>query len=441
MIIVKIIPNYSLGGIQKAGQVLATRLSKMGHQVVVIGAADGPRRSMIQADSEVECHVIPDEAGQQEFLSNLQPDVIHIHGPTYNEPLLLKLMSEARLSETLLVSTPVFGRPPENREILKTVKTCCVGIYSLYRISKWLGNPASQTNLGSNLDYVCMTPFSPSSPDRETPDHDSENAPGSRENSDFVIGRLGRAHPSKWRRDTESTINSILEQVPNSKWVSVGLPYKDQVNRLTKRWGTRFVNHDETTNYETLLKWVSRWDVQLFASPSGECFASSICEPAGLGIPTIALSNLIGDNGQSEQILDGVTGYLVGNQTQAISKLILLESNRHRLKTLKASTRLHTHQQWHQDVAAKKLIRLYSNWRGCSTEDSRPLEATVDEFTNDYHARMKKLHGGTFAGNARVSATLAALESWTVFNTIVRLKRAKNSLLPTNNAQKQIGPN
>ena len=137
----------------------------------------------------------------------------------------------------------------------------------------------------------------------------------------FIIGRLGRNDVSKWNRNSESFINTLLEKVPQASWVSIGLPKAYGAQRLSGRWGKRFVNFDETSDYNRLCNILSCLDTQVFFSQSGECFAFSIAEAASVAVPTIALCTPSRDNGQAEQIIEGESGHLIANAEDAAAVL------------------------------------------------------------------------------------------------------------------------
>jgi len=157
-------------------------------------------------------------------------------------------------------------------------------------------------------------------------------------------------------------------------------------------------------------------DVQLFWSQHGECFASTICEAAGMGTPTIAGVNPCQDNGQVEQVLEGVTGELVGTPAQAIAALLRFGSDRSRLQPLRASTRQHAWTRWHVERVTADLLQLYEYWR--SGEECPYVEVMLrehDVLMRNYRRKVAALKG---EGSLRHSAWEMALwsaESWSLF--------------------------
>ncbi len=419
--VVQVIPDFDLGGIQKAGQVLANGLNDKGHSVWLIGRGKGPRFDHQTAGGPIY-ELVQDDSRCLALLTEISPDVIHIHGHLYDESLVRALANRKALHDALIVSTPVFGRPPDDRGILGQTCTCCVGIYCLYRLLRWLRMPARRAVFDGRFGYVPLTPFEPpvnmiSAIEPPTEIQRRRQALGVPADH-FVVGRIGLNNPTKWRRDTCDWIDAILTRVPNSCWMSIGLPYIEQKAKLSNKWGNRFVNFDETADYEFLCSVLASLDVQVFFSPHGECFASSICEPAGLAVPTIALSTPLGDNGQSEQVVDGVTGYLVGNLGDGIERLRQLAGDSGKLGRLKKTTQDHALRNWHREVAVCHLETLYEFWRNPS--DPLPpfitqMQHEQQQFAAQYHDRLVALHGGTTIKDLWIRAQMAAIEYWPTF--------------------------
>lgn len=431
MKIVQVIPNFNLGGIQKAGCVLARYIAEAGHQVVVLGSGGGPRY-MSDTGRPGLRHVIVDE-GPDAMATNLaevQPDVLHIHAGEYPLDLLDAIENRPDLAQALTVVTPVFGRPPEDRSLLQRVHTCCVGIYTLYRLTRWLGLSADQA-VEAGLACVPLTPFEPA--DLPMTANDSPEIVWARRRSlgvpedvSFVVGRIGRKSPEKWHPGTADLISRLLTEMPNAAWLSLGLPEERGLSALQARWKNRFINFPETPDYQRIAEILSSLDVQIFMSVHGECFASSICEPAGLGVPTVALSNPLGDNGQVEQVIDGVTGYLVGSSTQALEQIAFLRDNPEQLAKLKAATYKHAQEHWLASKVANDLLDLYQYWKNPRTAKPVYLQQVVYQtrkFAEGYHERLNRIHTHGILQRAIFSTKVRAVEYWPTFKVGRAIKR------------------
>jgi len=409
MKIIQVIPDFGLGGIQKAGCVLAETMVRAGHQVLLLAKKTGPRFQPSCSWHRVLRGPLPSAVA--EAAREFSPDVIHFHAPEYPEDLIRNLAG--RLAEKpLLVTTPVFGRPPEDRRLLALTRTCCVGVFTFYRLGRWLKQQPGEM-VRNGIGYVPLTPFQP--PPAEVERDATRRAMAIPEDA-FVFGRVGRSQGGKWHPRYPQIIDAVLSADAGARWISIGFPDDLGLDGVRERWGDRFRNFPETTDYQFLAGVLSAMDVQLFWSQHGECFASTICEAAGMGTPTIAGVNPCQDNGQVEQVLEGVTGELVGTPAQAIAALLRFGSDRSRLQPLRASTRQHAWTRWHVERVTADLLQLYEYWR--SGEECPYVEVMLrehDVLMRNYRRKVAALKG---EGSLRHSAWEMALwsaESWSLF--------------------------
>ena len=434
MRVVQVIPDFDLGGVQKAGCVVARAMVQMGHQVRVVGIGGGGPRFMgtdaaALAEGRLE-HVVaptPDTADVAGHILDFRPNVVHVHGAAYEEALVRRLAGE----EALIVSTPVFGRPPLDPKLLRITRTCCVGLYTFYRLCRWLELSGEEAIDRAGIGYVPLTPYEPPSQPVSTID-DAATLAARRQkfglpDGHLVVGRIGRETISKWHLRSEELVNGILSRNPGTTWCSVGYPQELGRQRLRERWRGRFVNLPETPDYALLTEVLASMDVQVFASNNGECFASTIAEAAGIGVPTVALANPLKDNGQAEQIIDGVTGVLVGDIASAADAIERLRANRSALEALKATSARHAAERWHVDRAAADLLGLYDAWRtGVQTPYRQVMLDEHAAFAAAYRARILQLMAGNPFSRAEWRAALSAVEWWPLFKigrTIKRLLR------------------
>ncbi len=432
MKVVQVIPNFTLGGIQKAGVVLAGELVAMGHEAVVIGLDGGPR--YLESTPEGLTHLVSTAKSPADYareILSLQPDVIHIHDGAYEEPLIESLAAAgARVDGSpLLVSTPVFGRPPSSRSILKKTRTAVVGSYILYRLRHWLGLSLEEA-IDQGVAFTPVVSFQATDPPHSTLDpsevRSARRAEFGLAGDAFVIGRVGRASPEKWHPANRALIDRFLSTHPNGAWLSVGYPREDDVTALAERWGDRFVNLPQSADYDLLTRAFASMDVQVFMSCAGECFAATICEPAGVGLPTIALANPVKDNGQSEQVVDGETGYLVSSVAGALEQLNQLIEHPDRLQQLKQSTYDYAHARWTPAQIARELVDLYEAWMSpapAATERMQRLRDEASRFDAGYVPRLMRLYGSTAKSRAWWQLKLAAVRNWNTFRLAARVKR------------------
>lgn len=434
MRIVQIIPTFSLGGTEKAGCVIAAALGAMGHEAHVVARESGPRRQDVPP-AGVTHHITPIEDDRlfAQAVMELKPDVVHWHGPRYDAGVIEALGEaiESSAGRTALVVTPVFGRPPADNSLLERwrVKTCCVGLYTFHRMARWRSMTPEQA-VASGIIYAPMTPFDP--PPTPVSAVDPPDAVRARrrefgvESARMVIGRVGRNAPGKWDKQTPEIVDRLLSSIDDLAWLSIGMPAEVGAERLARDWAGRFVNLPESADYDRLCRVIASLDAQLFISRYGECFASSICEPAGLGVPTIAFSSPLRDNGQAEQVIDGVTGYLVRGVDEIERCVRMLRHSPERLAALKQTTRDHVNANWTAEIVARRLAQAYEHWLSGGGGPFPLGEEIIEKcrgFSADYAQRVCSLGDPGPLSYAARRASLAAAENYTLFRFARNFKR------------------
>ena len=410
--------NFGLGGIQKAPCVFARELAARGHEVYVLAEDSGPRFRSDPGPGQK--HVVlggSDPALAARAIDEIAPDVVHFHRSHYVDELVRRV---AGRPGRVVVSTPVFGRPPDDRGLLEQTRTCLVGCYTFYRFCRWT-NQTGEAAIARGVGYVPITPFEPPATAVFALDDSAAITarrakwgigPGA-----FVIGRVGRNDAGKWSPLSEPLVDALLGRFDSVVWLSIGYPESMGRERLAARWGSRFVNLPETSDYGVVTEVLASLDVQAFFS-RGECFASSIAEAAGVGVPTVALATPLLDNGQAEQAVEGVTGRLVGGVDGAVQFVAEMAKSPERLAALKASTARHAAQRWHVRRSTDDLLALYEHWLNPGSPEPAYAEVMRHEhamFAAEYRRRMAELMGGGAVGRAKQRVALALAESWPAF--------------------------
>jgi glycosyltransferase involved in cell wall biosynthesis len=442
--IVQIIPDFGLGGVQKAGCVLGTGLAGLGHPTVVIGRGGGVRFRPELAETSsppgaglLRHQIVSDsEDAVVEAVEREAADVVHVHAAQYDEGLVRRLAGHPG---RVIVSTPVFGRPPLDRSILSRTRTCVVGVYTFYRLCRWLG-VSGERGIASGLGYVPLTPYEPPASPLVTTDPPDQIAARRAAlgvpDGAAAVGRIGRASPEKWHPASRDLVDALLARSERMVWLSVGFPDERGRAELAARWGARFINLPETPDYNTIARVLSSLDVGVYFG-NGECFSASICEAAGAGVPQVVMANPLKDNGQAEQIIDGVNGYLVGTTTGAVDAVLRLIDDPALLARMRVAAREHAVRRWHRDRVVADLVELYRYWSagdggggGGGGDDGyvRTMLREHAEFAREYRPRMLALMGAG-AGPLRALANramLAGVESWTAFRLGRFLKRLRH---------------
>jgi len=422
--VIQLIPDFGLGGIQKAGCVLAETMVRAGHEVLLLARESGPRfqRSCLWHRLLTD----PQRESLAGVVREFSPDVVHIHAHEYPEELIQNIAARPWEKSPLLVTTPVFGRPPLDRRMLSLTRTCCVGVFTFYRLGRWLKlRPAEMIRKG--FGYVPLTPFQPPVMDV---DREAVRRRLAIPANAFVFGRVGRSQGGKWHRCYPQVIEAVLSADCNARWISIGFPEELGLARLRQRWGDRFCNFAETADYQFLAETLSAMDIQLFWSQHGECFASTICEAAGVGTPTIAGVNPCQDNGQVEQVLEGITGELVGTPARAIEALIQFGSGRGRLQSLRSSARRHAWSRWHVERVTADLMQLYEYWLW--GKDCPYIGVMLREhqgLMQNYRRKVAALKADSGLRQSAWEMALWSAESWPLFAGARRIKPHFRKLL------------
>ena len=132
---------------------LAAAMAARGHEVWVVGRDGGPRYR--ENPGPRLTHIVRGGTPSQVVLPivrEIQADVVHIHRSGYIEGLVRDLAAEPGDHRPLVVSTPVFGRTPNDRRLLDLTRVCLVGTYTFYRFCKWLGASPADAVRKAGLD-------------------------------------------------------------------------------------------------------------------------------------------------------------------------------------------------------------------------------------------------------------------------------------------------
>lgn len=420
MRILQIIPDYGLGGIQKSGCVLALGLKELGNEVMIIGLKRGPRLNLVSEFLRAEVLNTSNRWELKMQLMSFQPELIHIHSATYEDKLIRWLTRNG--FKQRIFSTPVFGRPPKNIDLLQETASIFVGLFTLRRAMKWMGLTYKQLPyLG--MGYACMTPFFR---EKKYVPLESHNAILRRistlkEKGYSLIGRIGRNSVGKWSRKSSRTIDAILTQNNSTAWLSVGMPEELGVSVLSEKWGERFLNINETSDQNFLQFIYEQLDLMVFSSRHGECFSSTICEAMSLGVPVVARANFFKDNGQLEQILGGVTGRIAKSESDISNIIYEIMLNRDSLHKLSLRCRQYARENWDYRVVSGRLLTAYAGW----LEDGHlgrfwsEDKGKFADFDSNYYHRLEHDAGATFP----IRTLVRVLENYHAFRALRSVKR------------------
>jgi glycosyltransferase involved in cell wall biosynthesis len=150
-------------------------------------------------------------------------------------------------------------------------------------------------------------------------------ATGGRIHTNPVIGLVGRISPWKGQHIFLRAAAEVLKQYPHAHFQIIGAAlfaeqdYDRQLHDLVKQLGIE--SNVEFTGFQSnVLEWISRLDLLVHASTTGEPFGQVVIEAMAAEKPVVATRG----GGIPEIVLDGVTGLLVPmNEAPAMSHAIL----------------------------------------------------------------------------------------------------------------------
>lgn len=142
---------------------------------------------------------------------------------------------------------------------------------------------------------------------------------------EIVIGRIGRNDTVKWGDLILSALPTMLQSNPNLKVLLRTIP-TSRLSWLKKKnyFDGRVIILPESSSEKEIAETYQLLDIYVHPSRRGEAFGNSLNEAMVWGLPIIVENTPHWDNGQLEQVENGVTGWLVksvGGMAAAVKDL------------------------------------------------------------------------------------------------------------------------
>ncbi len=208
-----------------------------------------------------------------------------------------------------------------------------------------------------------------------------------------VVGRVGRDDDTKWRRLLVDMVPHLLELMPEAQVMFVGAT-PATVARL-RRLGVlgRVQLVDTTLNEEEVATRFAACDVFATAAEIGESYSVAIAEAMALGIPVVTCSTPWVDNGQLEQVQEGVTGHIANHPRVFGEAVASLLRDPERARAFGEAAMRQAEMLVDKDRLTRQLERLYAGAISGSgpPADWEPPPAELDAFEAEYRRR---LHAG-----------------------------------------------
>jgi glycosyltransferase involved in cell wall biosynthesis len=302
---VAIVTNWlGMGGTEKSLVSFATTLDRERFDVrVVVVRGDGPRRPELDA-AGIPTYVVDQDADRlSAALGGVQ--VAHVFRTGLTERAVPAACRAAGVPH--LIETNVFGRVDASSDEQQFDCHLFVGKMCAWRYRKRqdLWEPdfdARHRVLHWPIDLKRLRALAP-------PREEAKRALGL-DPSRPVVGRIGRADDTKWRRLLVDMVPDLVRLVPEAQVMLVGAT-ADKRRRLRRLgFDDRVAFVDTTVDEKETVTRLAACDVFITAAEIGESYSVAISEAMALGLPVVSCSTPWVDNGQIEQIDQGVTGHV-----------------------------------------------------------------------------------------------------------------------------------
>ncbi len=375
-----------LGGTEKG---LVTHALTFDPEVVAVRVVavneGGPRRAHLEA-AGVPVSVA---GGDEEELARLLEgvDVVHVFRGGLTEPLVPAAVRRAGVPH--LVETNVFGAVDASPDRFRFDCHLFVGKMCAWRYRERLGLSGADFHdqhrvLHWPIDLFRLRAMAPERREAKRRLGLDPDRP--------VVGRVGRDDDTKWRRLLVDMIPELLRLAPETQVMLVGAT--PDVERRLQRLGVREQVHlvDTTPSEAEVALRFAACDVFITAAEIGESYSVAISEAMGLGLPIVTCSTPWVDNGQIEQVDEGVTGHIADHPRAFAEACAAIVGEPDRAARMGRAAA----EKADRLMDAVKLTRqLESLYAGLVT-DGRAPEAwwpdgpEVDAFGDEYAARLER---------------------------------------------------
>ena len=392
-----VVNALGLGGTEKAAQTHALAFDRERVDVRVVAALeDGLRREQIErAGIQVDC-AEGDEGRLADLLRGA--DVVHVFRAGVAEPLVPAATRAAGVGT--LVESNVFGAVDASPD---------EGEFACHLFPSMMCALRYRTRLGlTGADFhrrhrVSHWPVDVAGLRALAPDPAAAKRRLGLDPERPVAGRIGRANDRKWRNLIVDMVPALLELAPETQVLLVG-PTPAKLRRLDRLGVLERVHILEpTADEEELAAMYAACDVYFTAAEIGESHSVAIEEAMTLGLPVVTCSTPWVDNGQIEQVDEGVTGHVANHPrpfAEAVASLVTDDEKRDRFgaaAAAKADRLLDTRK------LTAQLERLYTALLAGSEPpaDWFPAPGEVDAFGAEYERRLTAAYRPLTAAEVR----------------------------------------
>ncbi len=237
----------------------------------------------------------------------------------------------------------------------------------------------------------------------------------------FVVGRIARPVAEKWDDMMVLFGKRISDPKPDIQFVVYGVP--ENKKELLKVVNSNIIICDPTASDKELACFYSVIDVLVHASPIGECSSANIAEAMLFGKPIVVSStpfplftfgrNHTKDNGQIEQIINGVNGYIVKNAAAMAKAVIELQNNKEVTREIGERNRKKVMENYDANIGVKTLEKTFIETLASSGKELSPAinkyaatlvyfpsEQMIAQWFDEYDRQLAHFYGKEYHNTA-----------------------------------------
>jgi len=313
--------QLSIGGTEKALQILTEHINKDIFNVYVCGVFSGGVREKILREKGFETYVINgDPIKFFQLLKKKNIHIVHVHRSGKSEGFIIQVAKKAGVP--IIVETNVFGLY-DNSEAGKMIDIHL--LISKTTALKYIQNAKISLNEFLNKGTVLYYPvdwqkFIINRPS-ETQIYQFKSELGIDKNTPLIC-RVGRNDLGKWNEFLVDVMKHLTKKIPEIKILIVGgipEPIKRKIQKL--RLEEKFIDIGPILQEEKLILIYYSIDILTHSSRIGESFGYTIAEAMAAGKPVVVNSTPWADNAQIELVDNGKTG-LIANTPRTYAEAI-----------------------------------------------------------------------------------------------------------------------
>ncbi|MGV8168630.1 MAG: glycosyltransferase family 4 protein [Candidatus Nanoarchaeia archaeon] len=376
--------TLNLGGIERAMQEFALNIDKSKFDVIV-GAYNisGPRRKVLEAAGLEVIQV--SENTLNDIIKEKQIDIVHAHA----------IRPKINIKRVIVMHEAVFSGDYDDEADVNLIISKSLAL----KISK-----LKKLQYGKNF-YVLYYPQNSESWKKQELTKSQISTARKKlglNDHDFVIGRLGRAEPSKTDFLLLASAPVIAKKVKNAKFVFVGLPFLyRKLLSMNKNLKNRLVFLPETPDDKKIAEFYQCIDVFWHTASRGETFGNVNTEAMLFKKPVVTHSTPFKgkkllettDNAQIEVVDHEKTGLVADYPGDVAEAMKILQENPKKRKEYGENGYKKILRNYESKIIAKQFEDIAINIMGEKKEKIKitPSESEVKNyFEKEYTERLNK---------------------------------------------------